>query len=177
MRPLAGISEPAGLVEPGSRFLLWLLAYEAPRLLQLLPLSFSHSSAVSLIKADRLRSRVSVCTSPWMFFCIWTKAMQNSEQSAWSLQTQKCTGVLEMTDGYWLESDFIFPFYFCFISYAVVQEAVALIFLLTCYIWQQESSEMRSRLCGLCIEGRTHAAVCWTAVFVYAAAKVPFTLN
>lgn len=52
-----------------------------------------------------------------------------------------------------------------FIYYTVVQEA-ALIFLLTCYMWQQEPSETSSRLCVLCIRGVNTCSVCLTAVFV-----------
>ena len=54
-----------------------------------------------------------------------------------------------------------------FISYTGVQVA-ALIFPLTCYMWQQEPSQISDRLCVLCFRRINTCSVCLTAVFVWA---------
>lgn len=47
-----------------------------------------------------------------------------------------------------------------------MQEGVALISHLTCYMWQQGPCETSNRLCVLCIRGLNTCSVSLTAVFV-----------
>lgn len=64
-------------------------------------------------------------------------------------------------------NDLVLPESFgVFISYTGVQVA-ALIFPLTCYMWQQEPSQISNRLCVLCFRGINTCSVCLTAVFVW----------